>query len=264
MPTSHIAFIGDLHGRLPAFEHTLAQAANRGVTTVIQTGDFWMGYSDPRELDKLGRIAARVLNDAGQTPDSLRYLFIDGNHEAFPALDPDAAEPVAVSSWLTYMPRGSAATLNGLRVGFLGGASSIDKAWRVEGRSWWPEENLSTDQVDRVGPADILVTHETGTAQFDRLLARNPHSRDKLYDPPGERNRVLIDKALHAAGPRAHVHGHHHAPLVSAPEGGPLTVSLSLEKTKGSVVILDPQDMTWTVAVGRKDTGDDYLADGTL
>lgn len=264
MPTPRIAFVGDLHGKLSAFEYTLAQAANRGVTTVIQTGDFWMGYSDPRELDKMGRIAGRVLNDAGQTPDSLRYLFIDGNHEAFPKLDPDAAEPVAVSPWLTYMPRGSAATLDGLRIGFLGGASSIDKEWRVEGRDWWPEENLRADHVGRVGPADILVTHETGTAQFDRLLDRNPHSRDKLYDPPGERNRVLIDKALHAAGPLAHVHGHHHAPLVSAAGGEPLTVSLSLEKTEGSVVILDPEDMTWTVAVGRKDTGDDHLADGTL
>lgn len=252
---TRVAFVGDLHGRRSAFEHTLATAVNRGVTTIIQTGDFWLGYTDPLEFAKMERIAGRVFKDAGLDVALLDYRFIDGNHENFTVLDPDADAPVAVAPWLTYMPRGSSDTILGVDFTFLGGASSIDKQWRVEGESWWPEENIREDQAARARPADVLVTHETGTSQFTELLAVNPHSRDKLYDPEGESNRELIDAVLDRVSPAIHVHGHHHAPRVT--EGPRKTVSLSLETSVGSVVILDTEDMGMCLPWGRRDLGED-------
>lgn len=266
-----IAFIGDIHGNLNVFEHTLASVVNRGVTTIIQVGDFWAGYNDPTTMDKMHRIATRIFINADMNLNDLDYRFIDGNHEDFNVLDPDATEPVAYSDWLTYMPRGCVEDINGLTIGFFGGASSIDRQHRTEGKSWWPAENITAAQAERLTePLDILVTHETGNTRFTELMADNTHSRVKFHDLAGDANRALIDDVLLHTRPRVHIHGHHHYPM--APTGvGPTetatgaanTISLSLEDSIGSIAIIDEgiyiDYRSWTIPWGRNDCGEDIV-----
>lgn len=261
-----VAFVGDIHGKPAAFEHTLATALNRGVTTVVQVGDFWI-YDAPKEPAKLERIIARVCRDAGVDPDLVDYRFIDGNHENFDRLTPDATAPVPVSGHVTYMPRGTRARLAGAELLFCGGASSTDRAHRTEGKTWWPAENITDAQLDRAlaaaadagrGPVDVLVTHETTTAAFGALCATGGHALDKLDDAAGDANRAKLDRLVAATRPRALVHGHHHTRHVSVHDGVP-DIALSLETRAGSVAILDTDTWTWRVASGRRDTGDDTV-----
>lgn len=258
-----IAFIGDIHGKPAAFEHTLATALNRGVTSIIQVGDFWI-YDEPKEPAKLERIITRVCRGAGVDPDLVNYRFIDGNHENFDYLTPDATDPVVISEHVTYIPRGTRARIAGAELLFCGGASSTDREYRTEGQSWWPTENITDTQLDRAlttadaGPVDVLVTHETITAAFDELCAFGGHARDKLDDPPGEANRAKLDQLTAAARPRALVHGHHHTRHASVHDGVRV-VSLALETRVGSVAILDIDSWTWRVASGRRNTGDDTI-----
>ncbi|WP_291479944.1 metallophosphoesterase [Corynebacterium sp.] len=258
-----IAFIGDLHGKLAAFEHTTAQALNRGATTIIQVGDFWI-YDNPRQLAKLQRVLRRISPD-GIADEDIDYRFIDGNHEKFDILNPDATAPVAMSDNLTYMPRGTHARLAGADILFFGGASSVDRDHRTEGTTWWPAENITAEQVQLVtdtptAPVDILVTHDTSTAGFAALLDHGGHARDKTDDPAGTTNRAYLDTVITHTRPRVQVHGHHHTrhTTTHTQAGHPLTtIALNLEKARGSVILCDTTDWSWTIPVGRKDTGAD-------
>lgn len=258
-----VAFVGDIHGKPAAFEHTLATALNRGVTSIVQVGDFWI-YDEPKEPAKLERIITRVCRDASTDLDLVNYRFIDGNHENFDYLTPDATEPVVISEHVTYMSRGTRDRIAGAELLFCGGASSTDRECRTEGHSWWPAENITGAQLDRAlttadaGPVDVLVSHETTTAAFDELCSLGGHVRDKLGDPPGEVNRAKLDQLVAAVGPRALVHGHHHTGHASIHDGVRV-VSLALETRVGSVAILDTDSWTWRVASGRRDTSDDTI-----
>jgi len=86
--------------------------------------------------------------------------FIDGNHDHLPSLL-RLHEPTEVAPNWIYCPRGSVLTFGKTRVGFLGGARSIDRDQRIEGETWWRHEELTLEEGKRLkGRAvDILVTH---------------------------------------------------------------------------------------------------------
>ncbi|MGP9761051.1 hypothetical protein [Corynebacterium sp. AOP12-C2-36] len=107
----------------------------------MQVVDFWL-YENPRELAKQQRLLRRICPDGIEISD-IDYRFIDGNHENFGILDPDAPEPVQMFDSVTYIPRGSRALLAGAEILFFGGVSSADTAHRTEGKSWWTAENIS-------------------------------------------------------------------------------------------------------------------------
>lgn len=250
-PDTHtIAFIGDLHGNMTAFEYTLTAALRLRVTTIIQAGDFWI-YDQPHHPDNLERVITRVARNADLAPATVDYRFIDGNHENFDVLDPDATAPVQLTEHVTYMPRGSRATLAGVEILFFGGASSVDRHCRTEGEDWWPDENITDTQLARglaaanTGPVDVLVTHETTTAAFNALCGISGHARSKRDDAPGEANRARLDTLVDTAQPRALVHGHHHTSHIEDHDGVRV-VSLGQEDSAESVALLDTDTWLWS------------------
>jgi hypothetical protein len=64
---------------------------------------------------------------------------------------------------LVYVPRGTVLELDGRRIAFLGGGTSvIDRAERRADVDWWPEEQVTMADVARfegVGRVDFLVCH---------------------------------------------------------------------------------------------------------
>jgi hypothetical protein len=111
-------------------------------------------------------------------------------------------------SW-KHMPRGSVLEVDGYRVMFFGGASSIDKAWRVEGSSWWRQEDITYAQVRKAldtveGPIDALFTHEHA--------ARIPYSDDRYKHNHSESkgNRQMLDVLVDHFKPSYSFFGHHH------------------------------------------------------
>lgn len=100
-------------------------------------------------------------------------LFVGGNHENY-----DAIERYPIEEWnggkvrrirehVLYLMNGQIFTIDGIRFFIMGGATSVDKIFRVEGESWWPQEEPDKevfqeafDNLGKVGnKVDYVITH---------------------------------------------------------------------------------------------------------
>lgn len=159
---------GDIHGipyRLSSVCWPLGKTLNKNDVLII-LGDFgipWIGnFGEERLLD--------WLNCKKWTT-----VFIDGNHENFDLLYQYPEENrfggvvgVLDESVFHLKQRGHIYEINGNRYWSFGGAYSIDKPYRTERVSWWPEEEPSTaqmnygiDSLDIVDwKVDYVITHD--------------------------------------------------------------------------------------------------------
>ena len=156
------------------------------------------------------------------TDKQYQACFIDGNHEAFPMFMNSRKilfhEAVARVCWetrqgnkLLYLPRGEIYRFNDSRVFVCGGADSVDRGHRMEGVSWWPEERLSSadiersiDHLDMVGwEVDYVLAHtapKTILQQcFNVFFGNEPHSHEKFFD-------LLYDKLYYREWHCGHWH----------------------------------------------------------
>lgn len=152
--------LGDVHGCWGDLNITIARALRKypNISRMIQVGDFgyaWPGgkpFSFSRSFME-DELIAKAKN--------IPFHWLDGNHENFNQLDADAG---AWQPGITYQPRGSVLEFESKRALFFGGASSIDKAFRVQDKTWWPQEEISYRQVltalEHKGPFDIILSHE--------------------------------------------------------------------------------------------------------
>jgi len=148
----NLYLVGDLHGEFGFLPNILKDVPNDA--TIVQVGDFGVYRSLRNEWEKVLPQLDRFKNP---------IYFIDGNHEEFPIFyDVDTTVPRNIWPKLTWIPRGTVMEINGLRVGFMGGAASPDKALRKEGMDWWPQEAISYGEFERMvshSKVDLLVTH---------------------------------------------------------------------------------------------------------
>jgi predicted phosphodiesterase len=145
-----IAFVGDIHGEARTFSRILNTIYEQHpeVTAVIQVGDF--GFY-PKLLPNFETIKPKI-----------PVYAIDGNHEYFPMIY-GIKEVKEMAPNIFYVPRGTVMELEGKRIGFCGGAASVDKMERVKWHMAWFQEEEITDadiaKFDGVEWLDILVTH---------------------------------------------------------------------------------------------------------
>jgi Icc-related predicted phosphoesterase len=204
-----IVFVGDTHGDFGWFPKIMKDVPEDA--TVIQLGDFgfWPGYVKEawhKAWKKLGR------------PNPI--YAIDGNHEYFPILA-DITEPTEIWKGVIYVPRGTVLELDhaeGMkRVGFMGGASSIDYKYRTLGIDWFLEEGISTGDMMRmndVDSVDILVTHTPPNSviqkNFDRRTLLDFGLSPSWTDP----SAVAIDELWDKLGNPPLICGHMHKSVV--------------------------------------------------
>lgn len=86
------------------------------------------------------------------------FMFIDGNHDHFEKFDCNGTELQVLDNGIVYIPRGY---INENGVLFIGGAESIDKHSRIRGLSWWPQEQITYDQMARILADPRLKTVHT-------------------------------------------------------------------------------------------------------
>lgn len=129
-------FIGDAHGKIQKLR-TIIRNMPEG-ETAFQLGDMGIGFK--------GVFLYPYKNG--------RLRFIRGNHDS----------PVKCRHHPDYIgDYGFDQTLN---MFYLGGAWSIDWAWRTEGISWWRDEELSVAELDKAvelyikSKPKIVATHE--------------------------------------------------------------------------------------------------------
>lgn len=108
---------------------------------------------------------------------SFTTLFVDGNHENFNLLNGypeetwNGGEIHRISPSIMHLKRGQVFNIGGITLFTFGGASSIDKAYRLSNISWWEAEVPNYAEVDagllnlaRVDwKVDYVITHTAPT-----------------------------------------------------------------------------------------------------
>lgn len=155
-----LAVFGDWHGDAGWALTSVMSAAREGVRTALHVGDFgldWPGAKRGRYESKLNK----YLGELGVT-----LIVSGGNHDNWETLASLLVEPdgtAAVRSHIRVLPRGGRTTIEGLVVGGLGGAFSVDYQHRTEGKDWWSTEEPTQEEAQKLvagGPLDILITHD--------------------------------------------------------------------------------------------------------
>jgi predicted phosphodiesterase len=194
-----IAFIGDVHRSFDLLEQTVARLP-WAIQTVIQLGDLGLTATDVKRVARGGSPPA--------TLDRPVY-WIDGNWDDFGGLSlRDITEPSELVPNLIYVPRGYVLELDGRRLGFLGGAESIDgERSRSRGVDWWPElEHVSEGDVTR------LLHHAGRTKGVDLLVAHVPPAAacEAMTGLPSSLSAVRVQQAQSALGRVPVIAGHMH------------------------------------------------------
>ncbi len=158
------AVTGDTHGSQMLLKRSL-QFLKPGDTLLV-AGDFGIGFFD----GPMGSEEAFFDSLAAQ---DCTILFCDGNHENFDRLNRFEAaqwhggQVHFIRKNLIHLMRGEIYELDHLRMFVMGGGTSLDRASRIPGESWWaqemPEEpeyrNAARHLEQHHFEVDILLTH---------------------------------------------------------------------------------------------------------
>ena len=171
------AIIGDVHGRTDMYVQMVVDYKQS-----IQVGDMGVGFT--------GTILPVMDN----------HRFINGNHD----------NPKLCSQHPNWIPYGKVETINDQTWFFMGGALSIDKHLRTPGVSWWPEEELNYNQLNRMiniyetAKPDVVITHDCPDSIAKQLFTyvENPDL--------SSRTRQALDTMLSIHRPAKWIFGHWH------------------------------------------------------
>ena len=153
-------FLGDVHAESPLMRDFL----NSEEKYCLQLGDFGFifKYNDWKWN--------RFLNHFEKNYPNKMIFTVLGNHENYdsiekmPVKDMFCARCRKIRSNVYAVERGEILSIEGLNILCIGGADSIDKAWRQDGISWWTQEKISD--------TDVKKTVEKGlTCSFDMVCS---------------------------------------------------------------------------------------------
>ena len=144
---------GDTHGNIDIGKLSRSNLLTQGIEPgegdyLVICGDFGLVFSPEGTAEERW-----WLNWLDKKP--WTTLFVDGNHENFARLNALPEERWhggrvhRVSDRVLHLMRGQLFEIEGKRFFTFGGAMSHDRQFRREGRSWWPEEMPSDDEMKR-------------------------------------------------------------------------------------------------------------------
>lgn len=173
---------GDTHGTIEIGKLSRANLAVERVEPgegdfVIILGDFGLVFA-PDGQSAEERWWLKWLDEKPWTT-----LFVDGNHENFARLNELPEEEWRggrvhrVSESVLHLMRAQIFEIDGRSFFTMGGAASHDRQFRKEGRSWWPEELPSEEELARADAAldgcgrrvDYVLTHCAPTLVQGRI-----------------------------------------------------------------------------------------------
>lgn len=137
--------LGDIHGTIDF--QSIYRYGKHPEDRLIQLGDFGLVFAMQASADEK-RLISEIQQFWGEV------LFVDGNHENFDRL---AKFPVVyryggrmrqIAPRIFQLMRGEVYDIGGETFFVMGGGDSIDKLRRVEGISWWREEQPSYDELE--------------------------------------------------------------------------------------------------------------------
>ncbi|WP_422390219.1 metallophosphoesterase family protein [Arthrobacter sp. N1] len=201
-----LAVFGDWHGHLGWGLGAIDAAERAGVRTLLHVGDFGLDFPGPqrgRYESKLGqRLAGR----------NMRVIVSPGNHDNWSTIEKlpvDEDGTAKFTEQILVLPRGGRTTVDGLVIGGLGGAYSVDQHRRKAGKDWWPTEEPTWQEAERLvagGAVDVLLTHDVpASVPMRSELDLLPHIAERA----GETRR-LLDSVIDRLQPPMVLCGHWH------------------------------------------------------
>jgi hypothetical protein len=183
--------VGDVHGKFDRYKKIIAECDRS-----IQVGDLGVGFRHTQG-PRVGEIYGNPPHYAMVRGD---HRFIRGNHDS----------PIECKKHSQFIPDGTVEN----DVMYIGGALSIDRAWRIEGYSYWSDEEASVEELNRfvdiyatVKPR-VMITHECPESVAEIIGAR--FYRKKLEPEFASRTRQALQAMFEIHQPELHVFGHWH------------------------------------------------------
>lgn len=179
-----LCFCGDIHGEFKTFLYEIKRLNIKDAIIVI-CGDIGMGFNKPTYYEQeLGKICKK-LKELNVT-----VVCIRGNHD-----DPQwfkntikLSEHLAnyYPNWIFVDDYDILETQFG-NILCVGGARSVDKNWRIPGKTWWEGENIIPldgymlmDINKRCNNVDIIATHSA--PDFCEPLSKQGLMQWSIYD----------------------------------------------------------------------------------
>lgn len=192
MSNNMIRFIGDVHGKYRAYKRAIA-----AVPRSIQVGDMGVGF----RRTSAARYGEPLANPPHYAMVRGDHRFIRGNHD----------NPSACRTQSQWIPDGHYED----DMMFVGGAVSVDRDQRTEGYDWWPDEELSEAELQRIfalyraREPRIMVTHDCPEKIVGILLKKFPMLGTAKIDIYS-RTRLALQEMWSAHRPKLWIFGHYH------------------------------------------------------
>lgn len=207
---------GDLHGHYDIKKLSSKKfPEGQGLTKddyVIILGDFGLVFHNHRTSEE--HYWLNWLNDKPWTT-----LFFRGNHDNEPKLKYDLKDVSGLGDTIAQVDDfsiyrlldGHVYSISGKTFLILGGAFSIDKGRRIEGKDWWPTEEMTFFEQKLA-----MQNVELYNWKFDYILSHDAPSyvRDVLHSHHTEKSgtvrfldNLFLDRKLEF---KHHYFGHHH------------------------------------------------------
>ena len=179
--------VGDVHGKIKDF-YDLVLVPNDKHEEIIQVGDMGVGFGQGDHWHD--NFDAMMLK--------YNAKFIRGNHD-------NPGKCKMLKSWIS-----DGKVVNDTM--FIGGAWSIDRAWRTEDVNWWADEELTSkdlymlyDVYDLVRPR-IMITHD-----FPHEVSKIMFKEATLHKPIMEtRTSQALQSMFELHQPELWIGGHWH------------------------------------------------------
>lgn len=234
-----LLILGDTHGYGIEMRRAIHKAAALGCDAILQLGDFgyWPRAGGQKFLKNTSKLAKHL---------DVPVYWIDGNHEDFGHLhenfDKDSTEPVKIRDHVYWLPRGVRWEWEGVSFLAMGGAASIDRAYRTLGHSWFIEEMISDVDVEKAQPADILVSHDAPFNPLEMLGQRFIINEDSEFC------RQQLKRVVNIAQPELVLHGHYHMyhdTMVLREGGYSRVIGLGCDGDPDNIALLTVEDGSW-------------------
>ncbi len=212
--------MGDTHGNL-LYLQKIIKRFGMNVDVIVQLGDFgfWEGKKN-RTKSPDGFVTGlehylATYNEHHRFGDPLRVLWLDGNHESFDLLYNypvrfDGVRPITNHIW--HLPRGLRWEWFGKKFLAIGGANSMDRIYRQEGVSWWPQELITDEDVEKSmgGSVDYMLCHTVPSIiDFGLPPMKGVPASDHIL---GDKQQEQLQLVFENVTPLTVLHGHWHKP----------------------------------------------------
>ena len=236
-----VLLAGDTHGDTDTLAVLFADAALAGATAIIQCGDFGYGWRFQDGICGFSAYASELANLY-----EIDLYFVDGNHENFDSL---YSLPIdcktglrPVLSRVTHIPRGATLKIGNTTFRGMGGAYSTDIGYRVDGVSWWKQETITNEDLEKAfeaGPADVFLSHDAPFGVIETAgMRRKTVEWGEEAGALSVANQRKVRQALDASGATLAFHGHLHQSYECYLDNGTRVIGLDRDGTDDNFTLL--------------------------